>query len=618
MTEHERQDILRKQREQKEKAEAAHKIQQQKQAAMQLQAQLLSNSPSPLKGWRPTSKFSALNDSISGAAMPTLAEIVSSGGKGGMKEVQAAREVVEEAEEAEEIAVVGGGGDLSEDTLELYGKLVGELSTNSVLVFAVASAIANNTKACTNFIKIMVRRVSCRFTSNAVDMVRGVLECARKVVVREAERGYGEEEVGDEGARAVVVLNLVALEVCNLDEVKYFARDMVGEEGGEDGGGEGRALSIIKRVLKVVERDGVSGIPNVLLMLLQTIEGLRGFGATTAEQVFCELVLLKGLRESGGIGGEGVGEFVQSFLKMVVEGTVGGREGGMSILQMAPLAYLQVKFQVWFRTLLAGGRGGQGGLGGGGEGSLHFDSSFGERGKPREMVGVVVVKKADLYVLVTSVDTYLGGRGRRGGGVGVDKRLVGLVSKLEGVDGVKGLRGNEEAVLVGGGGGGGGEGGDVSETALEGATFMLQMGWSKLKVVLQDKEGGLMGADVIGMKEVIGQLRENEGVIKVMLCEADRLETALVLERCYQRSLKCLEEERGGRGGGGGDLCLEEKGLLKVLEGGVVGEGEADGGQQGGEASKSGDVYVPSGDVYVPSSPLATLMSTLFNPANLV
>jgi len=178
----------------------------------------------------------------------------------------------------------------------------------------------------------------------------------------------------------------------------------------------------------------------------------------------------------------------------------------------------------------------------------------------------------------------------------------------------------------------------ASETAIEETNWLLLKARSKLQNVfgikrdddageLNDMEGvsvydkdekTLNSYGFIELKEILGEIKKKEMAVKMIIAEQGRLEASVELCELHQQSLKLMlagleKSEDGGLVAvynGIGNVEKAVHGLLRSL----VFEGEEDengvleiGGGGGGGANNNNSNM----------NPLATLLTTVFNPRNL-
>jgi len=214
-----------------------------------------------------------------------------------------------------------------------------------------------------------------------------------------------------------------------------------------------------------------------------------------------------------------------------------------------------------------------------------------------------------------------------------------------------------------GGGGDTGVGGSdslgASETAIEETNWLLLKARSKLQQVFgagatagvtagvveggengNDWGGGSKGLRLFGasssssssaderalsassgreLGEMLREIRRKEPVIKMIIAEQGRLEASVELSELQQQGLKLIL----GSGSGNHEKALEniEKGKSALLGSLIFDEGEAEGGRDG-EGGSDYDEEEEEGGGGGGSrarggNPLATLLSTVFNPYNI-
>ncbi len=599
-------------------------------------------STSPLKAWKPSTPFTDDGANFIGA-MPRLAEIIKGDNDDDDSEEEkkspksSMKDRKKTMVETKVIMETGSGVKLSPEAekkaIEPFGELLSLLVSSPDLVFGTILSLTGDAGACSKFAKVVVRRICCRFTSDAGGIVKGILECAKGLM----------KEGGARKTRIVLAVKILIAEVAMLDEVRLWGRDIASGAGGSEDAGretsgfdvigaEGLALSVVRDIIAGFEVYGVGEGPDVLLSLVADDENGTGLGLNGRE-IVCELVLLKALKdwEDEELGEEVYG-WIVTFLRMVVC----GKHGGMTILQMAPLGELQVRFDVaWEKMMAVEGRiVGHHGWNGAIVDGMHFDTSFGvEEVKAREMMDAWVLKKSELYILHASVSQFLNSRG-----VGEVKDVVGLV-KVVGALGSSDLSARwaaiGEAVIVKAPKGKiSGVVDEFSETALVEGGWLLQRAKSRVRGALGSK-GRLEGPAIDDMAEVLGELRRKGDVLGVMMEESAKLELCLELVQCYKKSVEVKDElereKKEGRRSGMKyiesmrhkaltQLALQEKALIKKIEQGLGFNSVANTAtirKAWGEAGKGRAANGIPLRVVVPTSPLQVLLQTVMAPTSL-
>ncbi|GMI39654.1 hypothetical protein TrCOL_g12530, partial [Triparma columacea] len=615
---------------------------------------------SPLKRWKPKTQFSQQHTSFS--SMPTLTQIME-GAKAETRmsaresiEVKRDEALVSESRRYSISSVNSSDGTtglmqppktrakLDRGIMELYGELIGQVLKNPPIVVSAASSMRGDAPSCRAFCRAVVSRLGCRYTSSFSNFLTGVVSRAL--------------EMGDQQ----ILFNVVG-EICLLPEVLLWARSVTrvskeDELEGEGSGGreEDVALKLVSNVVQRLVDGGAEGVPDVLVGCLQELSRGGAMGMLSVSNVLSEFVLLKGLKD-GGLLGRNPESMVERclvvFLRLTLGGIAGGggRMGGggiegtgnggpLTIKMQAKTASLQVKVSKWIGNIMhvekqgGGGRDGGNGNAYGSGGGLHFDSSFaGVSGKPREMLNLVAVRGKELYLIHSAVEE--GSRGGYG-----DGKIAGVLASLGKADvGLTSVEDRDKALLLDVGGEGWGTG--DNSVALQEATWIIQKAKSRLQSIFADKTGALSRVDVKSARQVLSELKDKKPCISVMREEARRLNAAILLSQNYRM---CIEESGETDEGAGISFLVENK-LLRIIQGelaiiqrmkllmkkgsgGEEGTGREEKGEKGkggggggrGEREAGGQVAGEKSrgeGGALPTNSLATLLSTVFNPANL-
>jgi len=188
----------------------------------------------------------------------------------------------------------------------------------------------------------------------------------------------------------------------------------------------------------------------------------------------------------------------------------------------------------------------------------------------------------------------------------------------------------------------------ASETAIEETNWLLLKARSKMQNIfgvrrgegedmldsesegthggnLYDKDDRLVDSNgAAELREILNEIRKKSGAIKMIIAEQGRLEASIELSELLQQSLlKCELMGRKEGGGYGSDVGNVEKACCGLLSSLIFEEGGGSEEKEGiveGFASGLGlgvGVGVGVGVSSQPKNPLATLLTTVFNPHNL-
>ena len=632
---------------------------------------------SPLKNWRPPT-IGYAEEAETGAAalspsLPTLSQIMESaqddvnqsyakmkgiGNQNGSDE--GATSYAEEGEGAPNGSgsAETAGAKLDGAMLSLYGKLMGEILENPRAVIASAAALSGNATACRDFCKIIISRFGCRYTAGG---------CSSFLVplLRSAA------EHGD-----LSILFILVSEICSLPDVVLFSRSLARQGGWgqqiEQGAAdiEDKALVLVTNLVQNLEGWDCESVPDALVGCLKELSRGEFKGKLSPEQVFCQSVLYRGVKEeimSGQKPNSVLETYLKTYLGIIQGGT--GSPYGPTIYMQAKTAGLQFTIRSFINQLL----GCQAGFGKElkackQSGELPFESSFESPNvtKPKEMLNLLVLKCEEIWEIQCGLEKGMSSFVARGGGKKFGA-IASVLSALESVDwGLISEADKDKGVIIKLPGGMEWEDGDSdnrSATAIQEAKWLVQKAKAKLKSIFADRSGALVAIDVKGAKEILREIEAKRVAIKTIMQEVPRLEAAMKLTESYKSSVAAHTVQNGSprrfnksyeNQAGRSTLDViesvsaEERTIVEELKAagaaitaqapapgfvkrqngdyGIYVEGEGYGGREdvvgggrGGEGEGEGEEQDTTNilETHPPTSSLATLLSTVFSPMNL-